>query len=207
MNRMRPCLTAAPVAGLVTALTLVAGCATTNISSSWVAPGARPVTFNNTLVVFMHPVENTRRTAEEYLVARIGPDRAVASHTVISQAEVRDTDRAKVTVRDAGFDGVVVLRVVGVEERVNLEGVATPPNYEQGFWDYYEDGWPSVYDPDRLPRDTIVSVETNVYSVTEDRLLWSGISETFNPLDLEGAVDDIADAVRGELRRVGLVAN
>ncbi len=120
---------------------------------------------------------------------------------------MRNTDRAKVTVRNAGFDGVVVLRVVGVEERVNLEGVVTPPNYEQGFWDYYRDRWSSVHEPDSLPRDTIISVETNVYSVTEDRLLWSGISETFNPLDLEGAVDDIADAVSGELRRVGLVAN
>ena len=120
----------APVVGLATALTLVAGCATTNISSSWVTPGARPVTFDNTLVVFMHAEETTRRAAEEYLVARIGSDRAVASYTVISQNEVRNTDRAKVTVRNAGFDGVVVLRVIGVEEHVNLEGVAMPPSYE-----------------------------------------------------------------------------
>lgn len=197
----------APVVGLATALTLVAGCATTNISSSWVTPGARPVTFDNTLVVFMHAEETTRRAAEEYLVARIGSDRAVASYTVISQNEVRNTDRAKVTVRNAGFDGVVVLRVIGVEEHVNLEGVAMPPSYEQGFWEYYEDGWPSVYEPDRLPRDTIVSVETKVYSVTDDRLLWAGISETFNPWDLEGAVNDVADAVSAELRRVGLLAN
>ena len=123
---------------------VVAGCATTNISSSWVTLDARPTTFDNTLVVFMYAEETTRRAAEDYLAARIGPDRAVASYTVISQEEVRDTDRSKVAVRDAGFDGVVVLRVVGVEERVNLEGVATPPNYEQGFWDYYADGWPSV---------------------------------------------------------------
>ena len=45
------------------ALLSLAGCATTNISSSWVAPDARPVTFDHTLVVFMHPVENMRRTA------------------------------------------------------------------------------------------------------------------------------------------------
>ena len=44
-------------------------------------PGGWP--FANTLVVFMHPVENMRRTAEAYLVARIGPDCAVASYTVI----------------------------------------------------------------------------------------------------------------------------
>ncbi len=205
MNRTTLCLTA-PVAGLATALTLVAGCATTNISSSWVAPGAQPVRFDNMLVVFMHPVENMRRTAEEYLVARIGPDRAVASYTVISQEEVRDTDRAKVTVRDAGFDGVVVLRVVGVEERVNLEGVATPPNYGQGFWDYYEDGWPSVYEPDRLPRDTVVSVETNVYSLENDELVWAGTTETLNPNDVAKMVNEIADAVSKELRSKGLLA-
>lgn len=206
MNRTTTRLTASVVA-LAIALLIVPGCATTNISSSWVTPDVRPTTFNNTLVVFMHAEETTRRAAEEYLVARIGPGRAVASYTVISQDEARNTDRAKVTVRNAGFDGVVVLRVIGVEERVNLEGVALPPDYEQGFWDYYEDGWPSVYEPDRLPRDTIVRVETKVYSVTDDRLLWSGVSETFNPWNLEGAIDDIADAVSAELRRVGLLAN
>ena len=52
MNRMTRCRLAC-MAGFATALTLVAGCATTNISSSWVTPGARPTTFDNTLVVFI----------------------------------------------------------------------------------------------------------------------------------------------------------
>ena len=41
----------------------------------------------------------------------------------------------------------------------------------------------------------------------DDRLLWSGISATFNPLDLKGAIHKIADTVSGELRRVALLTN
>lgn len=51
----------------------------------------------------------------------------------------------------------------------------------------------------------MVTIETNVYSVTEDKLLWSGISETFNPSDVAKVVNDIADAASRELRRQGLL--
>lgn len=53
----------------------------------------------------------------------------------------------------------------------------------------------------------MVNVETFVYSVDEDRLLWAGLSESFNPTDVEKAVDGIAEAVSRELRREGLTTN
>jgi hypothetical protein len=50
----------------------------------------------------------------------------------------------------------------------------------------------------------VVSVETNVFSVPDEKLLWSGISESFNPQDVARTVDEIADAVSRELRQQGL---
>ena len=64
---------------------------------------------------------------------------------------------------------------------------------------------PAVYQPGYLQSDTVVTVETNVYSVTDDKLLWSGVSETFNPSDVAKAVNDVADAASRELRRQGLL--
>jgi len=62
-----------------------------------------------------------------------------------------------------------------------------------------------LYDPGYLRTDTVVTVETNVFSVTDDKLLWSGVSETFNPNDVAKAVNDVADAVSEELRQQGLL--
>ena len=79
------------------------------------------------------------------------------------------------------------------------------PPYYRGFWGYYSYGWPSVYDPGYLSNDTIVSVETNLYSLTGDSLVWSGVTQTFNPQDVADTIDEIVDAVSGELRREGLL--
>ena len=190
--------------GLGVMVTVLAGCASTNITNSWVTPDAQPIAFEKTLVVFIHSSEAIRRIAEDRLAQRIGADRAVASHTLISQDEVRDTEAARAKVDAGGFDGAVVMRVIGRDQQLTYQpGMAYPAHYG-GFYSYYGYGWPAVYDPGYLRTDTIVTVETNVYSVADDKLLWSGVSETMNPSDVEKAVDDVADAVARELRRQGL---
>ena len=192
---------------IVAALGL-AGCgASTKITSSWTAPDARPVRFAKVVVVFMNSAESTRRIAEDYLVDYIGSDRAVASHTLISQDEVQDTEAARATLEAENFDGAVVMRIIGSGEQIAYEPSAGYPASYGQFWGYYGYGWPTVYQPGYLRTDTVVNVETFVYSVDEDRLLWAGLSESFNPTDVEKAVDGIAEAVSRELRREGLTTN
>jgi hypothetical protein len=52
-----------------------------------------------------------------------------------------------------------------------------------------------------------VRVETNIYSVTEERLLWSGISETLDPKSIRTMVDEIAGEAAAILRDEGLIRN
>jgi hypothetical protein len=47
------------------------------------------------------------------------------------------------------------------------------------------------------PRDR--AVETRLYSVSEEKLLWAGVTRTLNPHDLVELVDEIARAVGDEL--------
>ncbi len=187
------------------AMMALMGCASTNITNSWVVPDAQPIAFEKTIVVFMNTSETVRRTAEDQLVQRIGADRAVASHSLISQDQVRDSEMARATVDAGGFDGAVVMRVIGRDQQLTYQPGMSYPAHYGGFYSYYGYGWPAVYDPGYLRTDTIVTVETNVYSVADDKLLWSGVSETMNPNDVARAVDDVANAVARELRRQGLV--
>lgn len=90
------------------------------------------------------------------------------------------------------------------DQHLAYQPAMTYPSHYRGFYGYYGYGWPTVYAPAHLQADTVVTIETNVYSVTEDKLLWSGISETFNPSDVATVVNDIADAASRELRRQGL---
>ena len=197
--RARSCLVA------VLSFLVLAGCASTGVTSSWVAPDAGPIAFGRTMVVVMHPVEDVRRIGEDRLVRRLGRGRAVASHDLISQDDLRNTDVARAAVEQAGVDGVVLMRVVSQEEALSYQpGMVYPAEYGQ-FWGFYGYVAPIVYGPTYLRAETVVNVETNGYSVADEKLIWSGISEAFNPIDVGATVDQIADAVSEELRREGLL--
>jgi len=71
-----------------------------------------------------------------------------------------------------------------------------------GYWDY---GWGATAYPGYLNTDTIVSVETLVYSVRQDKLLWGGVSDTINPYNLDRFIRDISKAAGQEIRKAGLV--
>ena len=187
-------------------LLILSGCASTSIVSSWSAPEVTgPLAFEKTLVLIINPSETIRRVAETRLVQRIGPDRAVAAYTLLPLNDAQDMATARARIEGEGFDGAVVMRVIGTDEQLTYTPGMSYPSYYGSFWGYYGYGWPAVYQPGYLSQDTIVSVETNLYSVTDERLIWSGISETFNPTDTEDMVDDIADAVSDELRAAGLI--
>ena len=181
------------------ACTLLAGCASTSLRDSWKHPGTTsPVSFDRVVVVFMSADESVRRIAEDALVRLANEGQAVASYTIVSQEEAQDTAGAADKIRAANFDGAIVMRVVGRNHHLYYS-----PG--MGFYMHYSYGWPTVYQPGYLQSDTVLTVETNVYSVTEDKMLWSGISETFNPNDVAKAVTDVADAASRELRRQGLL--
>jgi len=198
--------------GLVVLLATVAGCASTSVKNSWMAPDVQgPLGFEKTLVVFMDPTEATRRAGEDALVARIGADRAVASHTMFSAAEVQNAqqneaaDRRKIA--DAGIDSAIVMRMVDEKQELNYTPGMTYPSYYGGFYGYRGYGWGAAYSPGYMTTNTIVSVETNLYQLDGDKLLWSGVTETFNPNEIGKMINEIADAVGKNLRQRGLIEN
>src|SRR5690606_38314390 len=53
--------------------------------------------------------------------------------------------------------------------------------------------------------DTIVSVETLVYSLERNELLWAGTSRTANPASVERLIERTAEQTARELERRGLI--
>jgi hypothetical protein len=91
--------------------------------------------------------------------------------------------------------------VVSADEKVTY----VPPSYGPTFWGYYGYARPMAYDPGYIRTDTVVRVETSIYSLREDRLLWVASSETMNPKSVDTLVAEVAKAVRAELERSKLI--
>jgi hypothetical protein len=73
------------------------------------------------------------------------------------------------------------------------------------LWGYYGYGWGMAYDPGYVRQDQLVDVETGVYDVKSQKLLWAGTTESMNPNDVRRTVDEIVDAVAAEMRKEGLI--
>jgi hypothetical protein len=63
-----------------------------------------------------------------------------------------------------------------------------------------------TYSPPSVRTDTEVSIETLIYSLNSDKLLWAATSRTTNPENLASLVDEVADAVANEVVKQGLIA-
>jgi hypothetical protein len=100
------------------------------------------------------------------------------------------------------MDGAVIMRVVDRRQEVNW--IPGGPVYGSmwGYWDY---GWGLAAAPGYMQTDTIVSVETLVYTLKDDKLVWAGMSDTIDPSTLNSVVGEIAKAASKEMKRAGIL--
>ena len=173
----------------------------TTLTAVWKAPGVTGVRFQKILVAAQDKDQARRRNMEAFLVKRL--QNATPSYELLDEAEARDTARAKAKIVSSGFDGAVVIRFVGARDRqTHTPGTsywgAAPYGTMWGFWGY---GWGAVYDPGYMTNDTLVALESNVYSVSRDELIWSSQSETVNPGSVNKLMQSMVDATAREMRK------
>jgi hypothetical protein len=197
---------------MIGAMLALAACASTTFESTWKAPDAQQVNpVGQTIAaVFVSPDESKRRAGEDALAADLTQRGAhgIPGYTVLPAGQPGTGEAARDHLKAVGATGVVVMRVVGKDQQVSYTPgyVSTMPAYYGGFGPYWSYGWQTVYEPGYLQTDTVVSVETLIYSLKQDKLLWAATSRTTNPANLDNLVKEVADAVAKEMKKQGLLA-
>ena len=64
---------------------------------------------------------------------------------------------------------------------------------------------PRSGDPGYYVTDTFVKVETRIYDLRTDTLIWGGMSQTWNPRDAQASATELAQTVGAALRKDGLI--
>ena len=197
----------------VTAMS-AAACAATSFNSTWRAPEAQHLSFKGkkVMALVMSADESVRYGAEDTLaqeLTRLGAV-GVAAYGMVPKELTQDKAKAKEFIEKAGVVGVVSMRVVGNDKEIS----STPggaywgaPHYSS-FWaggGYYGYGWGAVSSPGYVRTDTIVSVETLVYALDQDKLVWAGRSDTTNPSKVGPFVKELTAKVVAELKKQKLV--
>jgi hypothetical protein len=190
-----------------------AACASTSFVSTWRAPDARPGTFQGkpVVAVFVSDNEALRRSVEDELARQLTARGAmgIAAYTIIPTAEIRDEAKAKARLASSGAEGVVALRLVSRDQETSM-GPATYYNATPytGVWGgaYWSTGWSGVYEAGSTVRtDTVLLVQTHVYSLEQNKLVWAGESRTTNPDNATALVKELVGKVAAEMKKAGLV--
>ncbi len=176
----------------------VVGCASTDMTSTWTDPSAKGASLSKVAVVAFARDPGLRRMAEDSAAQQLVGAQAVPSYQVLGDTDLKDRDAVKAKLRDQGFQGVLLMRMAGVTERVD------PAMY--GTFDGYY-GWATgaVYDPAYLQTETVVHVVSHLYSLPTDKLIWSGVSQTFDPASAQDFMTSVSKAVAKSIQKDRLV--
>lgn len=189
---------------------LLAACASSPFTSTWSAPGATPLQARGAKVaaVVIARDESTRRNGEVALARELTELGAVGLplHEIAPGIPPDDEARIRAAVEAAGVSAIVVMRPTRVDKEIS----STPGMYAggpySGYWGgggYYGYGWSSAPE---INTDTVVSVETLVYSLPQNKLVWAGQSRTTNPSNVDGLVKTLSRQSVAEMQKVGLLS-
>jgi hypothetical protein len=174
----------------------------------WAAPGVQNFTFANQKVVglVISDDESLRMSGEEALASELSARgiRGEAAYRVIPREELRDPQKAKGWFERTGATGVVAMRVVDVTKEVSEAGVIWTSATYASFWNYYPYGWGNTFTIVPGRNETKIKVETLVYDLAGNKLIWAATSEMTNPKNARAAVKDIVEATADEMKKRGL---
>jgi hypothetical protein len=183
---------------------------------SWFNPKYEGQTFHKVLVVGVAQNLEVRADFEDGMAAQIARPgiQTIPGNQILLRPDPKakpDLDYLRAQIRDNQIDAVVVSRLLKVDKKVISVPSSTyvaPFPYYYSFYGYLGAVYPVVYDPGYTREDTTVSVETNVYATSkpDGDLVWTGVSESFNPKSAKKVADGLIKDVPKQMEKDGLLS-
>jgi len=156
--------------------------------------------------------DQQRRIYEDAFVTRLKADgiSGVAGYTLIPDAEdYKDGSIIRDAVRESGADSALIGTLISVKEKERQ----VPPSvyyepmygYRRGFYDYYGMSHRAVYSPGYTTIDTVVELETTVFSLSPEKMIWAGTTESFNPPSPLKIIEENADIIIKSMKASNLL--
>ena len=192
-------------------LALAAACATrTEILKSWVDPALPTGPVKKVLVLGVARDSRLRRIYEESFVTVLNGRKveAIPCYQWAPDTAQLDRDAIASRAKEEGVSHVLVTRVVNRKRvetyqppMVTTVGVAPyGPGWYGGWYPYYSVGFSYVSSPGYITVNDVVSLETNLYATASEKLIWSGLSETWVETTPEQSIQPLVDTLVYRMR-------
>ena len=188
---------------------ILIGCNSTKITNSWREPNKGVVLdkLEKVLVVALFKDETSRHKAEDEMVSYLA-GKGVESYNYLNENFNKKNEEAiRQKIKADGFDGAVTMRLIDVEkEKIYTPGnIALYPTYYRNFSGYFYRNWSYYSEPGYYSTTKIYKVETNVYSIKEDKIIWSALTETTDPGGVKKLTEEITKVVYKAMVKEGFI--
>ena len=161
---------------------------TTKMATSWKDPTTTISSSQIKKILFIALVRDEPYSTmmEDHLVA-MSNGKGIASHAIITGRATTEKDKAVFDqeIKSHQIDLVIIMRLKDVKEEPryvpNTDTYGAYGGMGVGYWGYYNYAAPIYRTPGFYTSDKHFLVETNVYSVAQSKLLWSGVTDSVNP--------------------------
>lgn len=195
---------------------LLFSCANTKISQSWVEPD-NTKSYNDILIIGIGESQQNRRAYESYFVEALREKgtEAEASYKLIKSDEKIDRNTVGKAIEGLDIDGVIVTHMVAVdEETIYRPGMGYSHagyggygygGYGGGLYGYYPHVNSYVHSPGYYTTHETYTLETNLYDVLTEELVWSARSRTFSPESVDEVIVDLTKLLIKDLEEKKLI--
>ncbi|WP_374507496.1 hypothetical protein [Flavobacterium sp.] len=199
------------------ALILLLSCSTnTSIVNSWRDPETTisQNKFEKVLVVALVKDETTRRITENRIAS--GNKIFKVSYPYLNDKNLNLTKEQKIQIlKNENFDGVVTMRLVSTEKETQYVpgtntslfygGFGAAYGYGYGFGNWYGMYSPNFYNTGYYKESTIYLVETNIFSLKQNKLIWTGTTKSSYVTDIGETISEIIRTVVKEIQKDGSI--
>lgn len=163
-------------------LFFTASCASTSVKTVWKDQNYQGGKIKNVFVIGVSKNPTIRRLFEDVFVEQLkahGVDGFASYQTIPSEGKLDEaTVRSKI--KGMGVDVVLVTRVLDTtKEKIYAQPTYSPRAYYPGGWyGYYSRTYAAPF-PDNYYEYEVASLETNLYETKTEKMIWSGLTETY----------------------------
>jgi hypothetical protein len=200
---------------LLVAISLLAACSSTKVTSSWKSPEVSSGSFamKKIMVAALLPDRNRdlQRSMERKLVNELkskGIDAVSAYEQYGPKYLPQDEHKAVEKLKESGVDGflTIVLLDKNKEQSYNPGYSQFAPIGFTNWFGYYRTVYGRVYTPGYYSSQTKYFWESNLYDVPGEKLIYSAQSESFDPSSVSQLANDYSGKLINDMTKQGLLA-
>ena len=192
------------VALLAIAVAAVSCGSTTTMSQRWSDPAYVGQPGAKMMVIALAKSERNQYTWETAFSQALTKEKVtpLVGSKFLPANSAADEPTLKAAIKESGANLAAVTHLIAVDKETSyVPGTTyyTPAPAYYGMYGYYNSAYGMVNDPGYYQENTIVKLETNVYDVASEKLVWSGVTETLNPETAQDVANSVAYKVTEDM--------